>query len=299
MKTQKLATHDSFFHADELFALAVLKLYLTKQGIKIKIIRSRDPKILAKCDYLVDVGRQYNPEKKYFDHHQVDESLTRENGIPYAAFGLVWKHFGQHLVSNKEIFNHLEKKLVQPIDALDNALKISKPLIEDLSEYNLAMGIGAISSAFPEEEIDKGFNYALNFVETVLIGEINRAEIKHHSEALVYDLIIKQNNPTILILDKYLPWKSATVKNKTIKFVIYPGQKNDKWFVQPAVDTLEDFAPARIPFPSSWMGKENEALYEVSQIIDAIFCHKSGYLGTAKTKEAAMEMARKALENQS
>jgi uncharacterized UPF0160 family protein len=32
--------------------------------------RTRDPKILAECDTVVDVGGIFDPQQKRFDHHQ-------------------------------------------------------------------------------------------------------------------------------------------------------------------------------------------------------------------------------------
>lgn len=59
-KKQTLVTHDGTFHADDIFACATLSLYLKNN---IKIIRTRDPKIIEKGDYVFDVGGVYDPEK--------------------------------------------------------------------------------------------------------------------------------------------------------------------------------------------------------------------------------------------
>ena len=46
-KIIKVATHDGFFHADEIFALAVLNIYFDKVGKEMEIIRTRDSEKIA------------------------------------------------------------------------------------------------------------------------------------------------------------------------------------------------------------------------------------------------------------
>ena len=77
---KKIGTHNGVFHADDVFACATLSLIFPDS----EIVRSRDPKILASCDFRVDVGGKYDPSTNDFDHHQ--GKILRDNGIPYAAF---------------------------------------------------------------------------------------------------------------------------------------------------------------------------------------------------------------------
>ena len=86
----KVATHDGKFHADDVFATALLKhLYPD-----VEIIRSRDPKILATADLRYDVGGKYYANTYDFDHHQAGFNTARPNGILYSSFGLLWHHLG-------------------------------------------------------------------------------------------------------------------------------------------------------------------------------------------------------------
>ena len=61
---KKLITHNGSFHADDLFACAVLFLLLEKRGEKFEIIRTRDENILKNGDYVFDVGGIYDVENK-------------------------------------------------------------------------------------------------------------------------------------------------------------------------------------------------------------------------------------------
>src|SRR5690242_9388749 len=120
--TMKLGTHNGSFHADEVFATAfLLKLYPQAQ-----IVRSREKDVLSACDIVYDVGRG-----KY-DHHARDKEF-RENGIPFAASGLIWRDFGKQIlqkegVDDPNLVNSLvaeiDENFVQPLDAQDNGVNI-------------------------------------------------------------------------------------------------------------------------------------------------------------------------------
>ena len=68
MDIRTIGTHSGQFHCDEAFAIALLRVLPEFKDSR--VIRSRDPKVLATCDILVDVGGQYDPEAFRFDHHQ-------------------------------------------------------------------------------------------------------------------------------------------------------------------------------------------------------------------------------------
>jgi uncharacterized UPF0160 family protein len=50
--------------------MAVSLLLRTEEFKKSIIVRTRDEEILKKLDLLCDVGAEFNPETKRFDHHQ-------------------------------------------------------------------------------------------------------------------------------------------------------------------------------------------------------------------------------------
>src|SRR3989338_5197622 len=95
-----IITHDGKFHADDVFAVATLLLILRRESPSVSIVRSRDSALVARADFVIDVGGQYNEEKNRFDHHQIGGAGERKNGIPFAAFGLVWKKFGEALAGS-------------------------------------------------------------------------------------------------------------------------------------------------------------------------------------------------------
>ena len=85
-KDSSAFTHSGKFHADDVFSAALL-LYLNPE---ITIIRGNK----VPDDYkglVFDIGRGQ------YDHHQKD-SRVRENGVPYAAFGLLWEALGAEIL---------------------------------------------------------------------------------------------------------------------------------------------------------------------------------------------------------
>ena len=88
-KNAKAFTHSGKFHADDVFSYALL-LYLNPA-----ITITRGNKVPKDFDGIVfDIGRG-----KY-DHHQRD-SRIRENGVPYAAFGLLWEELGAEILGEE------------------------------------------------------------------------------------------------------------------------------------------------------------------------------------------------------
>lgn len=100
-------THGGRFHADDVFSAALLKLL----NPSVQITRVFD--VPENFDGLVfDIGWGR------FDHHQKNAPV-RPNGVPYAAFGLLWKEFGAGLVGPEEA-ERFDFHFIQPLDLDDN-----------------------------------------------------------------------------------------------------------------------------------------------------------------------------------
>ena len=114
-KSKKIiVTHSSKFHPDDIFAVTTLELMLEKECIEYEVIRTRDMEITNKADYVVDAGFIYDEARERFDHHQIEGAGARNNGSPYASFGLVWKKYGYMLCGNQEIAQSAKKRNILP-----------------------------------------------------------------------------------------------------------------------------------------------------------------------------------------
>ena len=106
-KNASAFTHSGKFHADDVFSAALL-LYLNPE-----ITITRGNQVPENYEGLVfDIGRGQ------YDHHQKD-SRIRDNGVPYAAFGLLWEKLGPEILG-EELALKFDESFVQPLDINDN-----------------------------------------------------------------------------------------------------------------------------------------------------------------------------------
>src|SRR3989344_3315798 len=103
-KKIKIITHDESFHADDVFACAVLSFWLEKKNKSFRIIRTRDEKIITSGDYIFDLGGVYDADKNRFDHHQIGGAGKRDNGNNNANL-MVIKPIFIHIINTSEIKN--------------------------------------------------------------------------------------------------------------------------------------------------------------------------------------------------
>jgi uncharacterized UPF0160 family protein len=125
----------------------------------------------------------------------------------------------------------------------------------------------------------------------------------------------------IIGFDQYAPWKVClifsivTSRRLTVKqehlfelelelavpghaqpfYVIYPDEAGGNWRVQAVSVTPESFE-SRKALPESWRGVRDDELSRIAGIEGCIFVHASGFIGGNKTKEGALEMAKRAVQ---
>lgn len=298
-KKLTVVTHDGGFHADEVFACATLTLWAEKNNFKLKIIRNRDKAVADKADIVVDVGMEYTSERNRFDHHQKGGAGLHKNGIPYASFGLVWRKYGPMICDSQEIADRVEKYLVMPIDGRDNGVSISITNEFDIVDYKVSSMIESFNYTWMEDlsKNNEQFKKALKFTKDILGREMANVRADLEGEKLTKEAILKQNNPAILILDKYFSWEEMVSQNKDIRLVVYQHKNGKDWCVQSGRNDLEDYNSDRAKLPENWAGLRDGELEKVSGIKGAIFCTNGGWFGVARTKEGALQMAKIALQN--
>jgi len=296
-KKIKVAVHDGIFHTDDVFSVAILSLYLNKP---LKIFRTRDPKIFAKMDYLLDVGREYNPKDNKFDHHQEDWNEKRENGIPYATSGLLWKEYGEKITNSKEAANKIDEKIIQPLDAEDNGVEIYTNIFKGISPYCVSDYIFALNPTWTEKNISaqKSFETAVESAKIILKREIKKAEDGVISRKRIQEIYEKTEDKSILVLDDNYSWKKVMVTYPETLFVIKQNNDNKNWHIN-AVNVEGSRFTSRLNFPENWTGKEGEHLAKVTGIKDAVFCHDKRFMCVAKSKESAIALAKLAIKESS
>ena len=296
MKDITIITHNSSFHADDVFAVATLLLVLEKEH-EVSVVRSRDQAVIAEAGYVVDVGGVYDPEKNRFDHHQADGAGQRENTLSYASFGLVWKKYGEQLCGSQEIADYIDQVLVQPIDALDNGLVISKKLFADIRMYDVGDFFNAFIPTWKENQnnIDNIFMEVLAYAKMMLKREIVRRTDKLEARDIVAKKYRESLDKRLIIFDEPYPVLEFLSKFPEPLYFVMP-RADDTWMVR-AIRDREDSFVNRKDLPETWAGKSGEELEKITGVAGAIFCHNGRFLAAAKTKEAVLKLAEIALNS--
>jgi uncharacterized UPF0160 family protein len=295
MEKRVIVTHNEYFHPDDVFGVAVLQILLEGK-FDVEVVRTRDSKKISKADYVLDVGGVYDPEKKRFDHHQGGGAGERTNGIPYASFGLLWKEYGEEISGSLEVFEAIDEKLVQPIDAEDNGVSICKEVFEDVSPYRINNFIFAFHPNWKEDPkvIDERFFELVRFAKMILEREIFVVKGKFESQKETEKAYEAADDKRLIILEGRFSWAKVLDKYEEPLFVIFPSVFNKNWHVR-AVGKESGTFENRKDFPESWAGKQGEDLVKETGVSDASFCHNKLFLAVAESREGAIALAKLAL----
>ncbi len=296
-KRPNVVTHSGAFHPDDITAVAVLEMFL---GRPVKVIRSRKAEDWTKADYIFDVGGEYDPAKNKFDHHQESFTMKRPNGIPYSSAGLAWKYFGEKVAGSHDVWQKIDEKIIQPLDAEDNGVEILKNIFDDVLIYSFADYLYGFNNTWKEKKRSSldAFKQAVAEVKKMLAREISRAKDSFSAEEKVKEIYKNTSDKRIIIFDDNFSWKKTLIKFPEPLFAISPDFENNLW--QAKAVGMEGFKfKNRVDFPESWAGKAGEELQKITGVSDATFCHKGRFICVAKSRESAIKLAKLALESKS
>ena len=176
-------THAGKFHADDVFATALLQILRPD----IKITRG----FVVPDDF---DGIVYDIGFGMFDHHQ-EPRETRPNGIPYAAFGLLWRVLGPGLVGERQA-RLIDENFIQPLDLNDNTGE----------QNSLCDAIGFFNPVWDsKEDQDACFFKAVAVAKQILENQIESANAVNRADEKVQQAY-KNSRDGIVVLPCYLPW---------------------------------------------------------------------------------------------
>jgi len=291
MEKRTIVTHPGIFHADDLFAVATMMML----GIEFDIIRTRDPEAVEKADFKIDIGGKYDWYTRCYDHHQ-DHNEIRDNGIPYASFGLIWKHFGHVICQSDPVAKIVDRNLVQIIDAGDTGIKLTTPLIKGVRPLEIAWIVYDLNPwDVDNPDYDRAFMDALPFARTIISNQIRRADSIAKMRPIVRRAIEESMDERVVVLENETgPWQDILVNETNALFVIFRSTEGD-WKVQCVPKEVGSF-DMRKSLPSNWAGLKDDDLSTITGVQGCIFCHKKLFIAGNKTRYGAVKLAKLAFK---
>ena len=257
--TLNIATHNKIFHADEVTAVALLRLFTDDEIIVHRV--DHDTEDFTPYDMVIDISKKFDGVK-YFDHHQ--------NKGGKSSAGLIWEYLGV-----EEDYPKISK-LISLVDDNDVGIQKAKPF--EYSNLLKCFNHSKISS----DEQNMQFEKAVDFAMTVLNSMKEFADSLHASKDIINDSFIFNDNPKILELATFTPHWAMYINVKLtphIEAVVWEDKEDNNWKVR---------IPAKRAGSFDLHGKA------LTQDACMKFVHSSGHFGIAKD-EATMKQY---LENQ-
>lgn len=281
-----LGVHDGVFHADEVTAAALLLLYnLIK---KEEIVRTRDLDILAKMTFVCDVGGEYDPKKKRFDHHQASYQGD------LSSAGMVLRYLKEEKIIEESFFEFLNRSLILGVDAHDNGLS---PQISGLCSFShVVANFNPIEPEVSDELQNQAFFEALDFVH----AHLDRLKKRYFSNLACRKLIEQEMKlrKLVLIFEQNVSWFESFFslggEKHPALFIIMPTKEG--WKLRGIPPTYKERMKVRLPLPASWAGLLQDELRKKSGIVGAIFCHKGRFTSVWKEKEDAITACKQVLQ---
>lgn len=298
-KSKVIGVHDGKFHDDEVVASAILTTIFKDY----KIVRTRDPVVFKYCDFLVDVGEEYNHEKGRYDHHMPNPP-TNENGGCYSSAGLVWKHWADRYLESinlpksitigdclefdihQAVKEFITNRWIIPIDKVDNGELNGPTIISEVVYSSRPLHV-----QMTKDNLNNQFIYAMELVrkilerscfhaaeQVILEAQEQYAEREYHfnDQLVVCDQRVRLLNkfvdtPAKIVMTKEKPY----VDDDTVRYVINPVP-------------LGSGGKFKVNVPQNLLGKSGATITHLCGCKGISFVHHTGFLIVADTKEAGL-----------
>lgn len=308
-----IATHGGKFHADDAWAVAVLKILYPDAGL----VRTRDATIIDAADFAIDVGGVWDPATGRFDHHQKGFDGARTSGVPYASAGLVWKEYGARCVAAlalrhagqvlsgetaQQIAWAIDGDIVQYLDLSDVGAAKNAPggygLSAVVSGYNLnwmdeqRLGYGEAAEAYRTAQFERAMAVLTDIMANAVkyrVGALLALEQVRGAEVL-------EGGRVLFLKNGAMPWATVVRKEMPdVLFVISHNLAEQRHMIHTVPVSTENF-DARADLPEAWAGLRDADLAAVTGVPDAGFCHNGRFIAAAKSYDGIRTMARLALD---
>ena len=175
----KVVVHNSTFHADDVFGVALVKFFLNEDVKVERVAHQADfDSIKSECEangevvWFIDVSRKYSPVDGYFDHHHEKSEI--------AAAGRVYNYLKEEGYISDRVAHTLDK-LVRDIDLNDVGIKKA-----EIGEFSWTISQFNADNIYSDEQYDQ-FLKAVDVAVTVISGVVNAANKKDAAIGVLQD----------------------------------------------------------------------------------------------------------------
>jgi len=256
----KIATHNGIFHADEVTAIALLKVF-TDEEIEVSRVAHQTTDF-NNFDMVIDIGKILDGVK-HFDHHQYRGGKS--------SAGLIYEYLGL-----EEKYPKLSK-LIKIVDDNDTGVAKAEPF-----EYSSLLKCYNHKDIHSEAQ-QKQFSKAIKFAQTIIISLKEAQEAIEEARGIVANSFLFDKNSSILELERFTPHWSTYINGELtphIKAIVWEDENDGKYKVQIPPKRLGSFE------------LNGKALVQDS---DMEFVHSAGFFGVARDEESMKRYLRKIL----
>ena len=281
-ETLTVATHGNVFHADEIVAIALLRIYY--KGYNMKVIRSSCINDIKNSDFAINVGRQnkITDSQVRFDCTKEDNVYILGTGIKHCAATKVAQYLNvPELLFEKCLFGLAIDENNQNIPT-----KYQNPFIfiKELNE--------AFDGLYDKEKQEVQFRMAIDMAVVILESLLKRCKLEMSCKQLFDIAVSKIKYGAIMLHYKFRElenWKDFVYDyNKSrkfedkIKFVIMGDWGGYK--VTP-VHVSKDSEDPLVEIPKEWVGLKSKELADVVGVnCGAISCSRKSFKWRSRYK---------------
>lgn len=253
----KIATHNRTMHADEVTAIALLKVF-TDNNISIDRVEHNTVDFSG-YDIVIDISKKFDGIK-YFDHHQYEGGKS--------SAGLIWDYIG---------LNKQYPKISRFIDAIDqHDVGIKKA--KEFEYSNLIKVFNNLSLSQEEQFIQ--FEKAVDFAITVIESMKDIQDEVKKAKSIVNNSYNFNSNPKVIELDMFTPHWGVYINGiltPNINAVVWEDPIDNTW---------------KIKIPPKRLGSYDLNGKKLKQCHTMNFVHSAGHFAIAKDEKTMQQFVK-------
>jgi uncharacterized UPF0160 family protein len=150
------------------------------------------------------------------------------------------------------------------------------------------------------QDFDNKFTEAVDFAKKILRREIKKTKDWIEAESIIIKKFKDSNDKRLVVFSKEENFGRELIKGILVNFddplyAVLPRPDASLWHIV-AINKGPNTYLSRKSLPKNWLGKNKKELQEITNVKDAVFCHRNGFMCVAESKEGAIALAKKALD---